>query len=406
MAYIQVIAHEHSSEAMELPLEDDLTMDLATLTSQYPNAIGLKYKAESGAWRGLKVHGTTVSHPGGDWSETIKYVVTYNMENKRKADNPEADYRPKRSNLLEKPTDLVVLNMPYDVNEEKMREYFERYGELSFIQLKKKSDGTSRGYGFVRYIEMDDQRKCLDEMPHRMDDRILEVKIPQSKAAGFEDVVQFTSGAQRLSRRIHVSNVTARITRKDLQEYFEKFGPVTDVFMPKETETRKNPMFAFVTFDNENDARTLVESSKPHMVHGDTLNVAFASPIVKDSGPKKPADEVFQEIIENFITQAYAGKLGGEKPRSRSEAKGLAMGFMKRYLEIQGGPTSGSYSSGGYDDHRNGRVDDRYRHQDIRPQETLSSGWGGNAAMAGYGLPTSFATSGTSNMSDRYPPRW
>ena len=38
-----------------------------------------------------------------------------------------------------------------------MREYFERYGELSFIQLKKKSDGTSRGYGFVRYIEMDDQ---------------------------------------------------------------------------------------------------------------------------------------------------------------------------------------------------------------------------------------------------------
>ena len=30
------------------------------------------------------------------------------------ADNPEADYRPKRSNLLEKPTDLVVLNMPYD----------------------------------------------------------------------------------------------------------------------------------------------------------------------------------------------------------------------------------------------------------------------------------------------------
>ena len=86
MSYIQVVKDEKSETPMELPLEDDFTMDLATLTSQFPNAIGLKYKAESGAWRGLKVNGTTVSHPGDDWSETIKYVVTYNAENKRKGE--------------------------------------------------------------------------------------------------------------------------------------------------------------------------------------------------------------------------------------------------------------------------------------------------------------------------------
>ena len=84
MSYIQVVSHENSDSAMELPLEDDLTMDMATLTSQFPNAIGLKYKAESGAWRGLKVNGSTISHPGGAWSEYVKYVVTYNTANKRK----------------------------------------------------------------------------------------------------------------------------------------------------------------------------------------------------------------------------------------------------------------------------------------------------------------------------------
>lgn len=389
---------------MELPLEDDFTMDLATLTSQFPNAIGLKYKAESGAWRGLKVNGTTVSHPGDDWSETIKYVVTYNAENKRKADDHEADARPKRSAVLTRPTDLVVLNMPYDVNEEDMRTFFEKFGALSFIQLKKKADGTSRGYGFIRYVEMDDQKKCLGEI-HRMDERTLEVKIPQSKAAGFEDVVQYTSGAQRLCRRIHVGNVTKRITRKDLEEYFGNFGPITDVFMPKETEARKTPMFAFVTFDDENDARSLVESSKPHMVKGDTLNVAFASPIQKDSGPRKPAEEAFNETIDQFIGQSWAGKLTGEKPRSRSEALGIAMALMKRWLEIHGGS-----SSSGYDDQRNGRGGHGHDHghdQDRYRQQEPSTGASGWHAVPSYGLPTSFAgtdfTSGRT--SDGYP-RW
>ena len=70
---------------------------------------------------------------------------------------------------------------------------------------------------------------------HKMGDRTLEVKIPQSKAAGFDDVID-SSGGQRLSRRIHVSNITTRIGRRDIEDYFSQFGPITDVFIPKETE--------------------------------------------------------------------------------------------------------------------------------------------------------------------------
>ena len=87
MAYIQVVKYEHSDDVMELPLENDNTLDMATLTSQYPNAIGLKFKAETGAWRGLKVNGATISHPGGNWSESTKYVVTYNVDTADNGDN-------------------------------------------------------------------------------------------------------------------------------------------------------------------------------------------------------------------------------------------------------------------------------------------------------------------------------
>ena len=38
-----------------------------------------------------------------------------------------------------------------------MRTYFEKFGELTFSQLKKKADGSSRGYGFIRFKDIADQ---------------------------------------------------------------------------------------------------------------------------------------------------------------------------------------------------------------------------------------------------------
>ena len=49
MSYVQVCKYEHSKDGVELPLESDGTLHMATVTSQFPDAIGLKFKAESGA---------------------------------------------------------------------------------------------------------------------------------------------------------------------------------------------------------------------------------------------------------------------------------------------------------------------------------------------------------------------
>ena len=86
MSYIQVVKFEHAKDGMELPLEDDNTLDMATLTSQFPNAIGLKFKAESGAWRALKVNACIISPPADGWSDSVKYVVTYKDDHKRKGE--------------------------------------------------------------------------------------------------------------------------------------------------------------------------------------------------------------------------------------------------------------------------------------------------------------------------------
>ena len=77
MAYIAVVENE-GEEMVELPLEEDGTLSLGTLSCQFPGACGLKYRSpETGAWRGLRVTNGVVSQLNNDWSGNHCYVVVY-----------------------------------------------------------------------------------------------------------------------------------------------------------------------------------------------------------------------------------------------------------------------------------------------------------------------------------------
>lgn len=71
---------------------------------------------------------------------TIKYIesaFTIIVENKRKIDdnveNPTA--KTKRLETKLKCSDLVVLNIPYTYDEQKLKEYFGQFGELLMLQV-------------------------------------------------------------------------------------------------------------------------------------------------------------------------------------------------------------------------------------------------------------------------------
>ena len=51
--YIKVCPEE-GDEVMELPKEDDGSLHLRTLTTNFPGAVGLKYKGPTGVWRAIK----------------------------------------------------------------------------------------------------------------------------------------------------------------------------------------------------------------------------------------------------------------------------------------------------------------------------------------------------------------
>lgn len=64
--------------------------------------------------------------------------------------------------------------------------------------------------------------------------------------------------------RVFVKNCPDNINRADLRNYFQQFGLVTDVYIPKDKITGEQKKFAFVTFANVDSARSAISFGDVH----------------------------------------------------------------------------------------------------------------------------------------------
>ena len=129
---------------------------------------------------------------------------------------------------------FIQIGLPWKTTEDDVREYFEEYGPLTMVQLKTKGSGQSKGFAFIRFKDLEIQEKVLLTR-HMIQERWCDVKVPESQ--------ELKTAKANASCKIFVARLSEIITAEDLKEHFEKFGPVTDVYIPKPFRS-----FAFITF--------------------------------------------------------------------------------------------------------------------------------------------------------------
>jgi len=264
--FIQV-AEEFNDEPIELPLEEDGTLLLSTLQGQFPGACGLKYRnPENKAIRGIRLNDSRLHSPNNGWdSQTIYYCVFPKesvSENKRKSDDVIENVSKSKVSKCQsnKCTDLIVLGLAWKTGEQGLREYFETFGEVLMVQVKKDSKGQSKGFGFVRFSSYETQLRVLGQR-HHIDGRWCEVKVPNSKEGS----------VQQVPCKVFVGRCTEDLTQDDLRDYFSIFGEVTDVFIPKPFRA-----FSFVTFLDPEIAQGLC--GEDHIIKGVSVHVSNAAP--------------------------------------------------------------------------------------------------------------------------------
>jgi len=257
-SFVRVAEREDSTMVMELPKEEDGSLLLSTVTGQFPDAVGLKYRSASGAWRGIRISDKVLDPPSCGWNDTL-YVVTLQRSEsgKRKAeDGAEEIRRPKsskrESELLE---DIIVLGLPFRCTSEDLKDYFSNEcGELAFHEVKfDRNTGKARGFGFIRFKTVEGARKALNGH-HRMMGRMLEVKLSKKKETPM---------------KLFVGRIPHGVTQEELKNYFLEFGEISDTYIPPPFRG-----FGFVTFVSSENARLALRLN--HKIKGACLNVCVA----------------------------------------------------------------------------------------------------------------------------------
>ncbi|KAK9715096.1 hypothetical protein RND81_06G143500 [Saponaria officinalis] len=186
------------------------------------------------------------------------------------------------------PGKLFVGGISWDTNEDRLREYFQTFGEVvEAVIMKDRATGRARGFGFVIYADPAVAERVVRQK-HMIDGRTVEAK----KAVPRDD--QHMVGRNHSSpiaspvrtKKIFVGGLASTVTEGDFKRYFDQFGNITDVVVMYDHNTQRPRGFGFITFDSEEAVeRALINNF--HELHGKKVEVKRAVPKELSPGPSR-----------------------------------------------------------------------------------------------------------------------
>ncbi|KAL9240283.1 hypothetical protein vseg_014521 [Gypsophila vaccaria] len=185
---------------------------------------------------------------------------------------------------------VFVGGISWETTEEKMKEYFGKYGEVTEANIMRdKISGKPRGFGFVLFSDPSVLHSLL------LDTHILDGRSVEAKRAMSREDQQNTArngnnngarnggtGGNVRTKKIFVGGLPASLTDEAFRQYFEGFGHVTDVVIMIDQNTQRPRGFGFISFDSEDAVDRVLESTF-HDLDGKQVEVKRALP--KDANP-------------------------------------------------------------------------------------------------------------------------
>ncbi|KAF8109257.1 hypothetical protein N665_0099s0009 [Sinapis alba] len=238
---------------------------------------------------------------------------------------------------------LFVGGISWETDEEKLREHFSSYGDVSqAIVMRDKLTGRPRGFGFVIFSDPSVLDRVLQDK-HHIDAREVDVKKAMSReeqqvsgrTGNFNASRSSGGDAYNKTKKIFVGGLPPTLTDEEFRQYFEVYGPVADVVIMHDQTTSRPRGFGFVSFDSE-DAVDLVLQKNFHDLNGKQVEVKRALPKDANTG---------------FAGRAMGGVggSGGYQGYGGNESSFEGRVEFNRYMQPQNhGNDVPSYGSSGY----------------------------------------------------------
>ncbi|CAL4983081.1 unnamed protein product [Urochloa decumbens] len=183
---------------------------------------------------------------------------------------------------------LFIGGISWDTNEDRLREYFDKYGEVvEAVIMRDRATGRARGFGFIVFADPAVAEQVIMEK-HMIDGRMVEAKkaVPRDDQHALSKSGGSAHGSPGPSRtkKIFVGGLASTVTEADFRKYFEQFGTITDVVVMYDHNTQRPRGFGFITYDSE-DAVDKALFKTFHELNGKMVEVKRAVPKELSPGP-------------------------------------------------------------------------------------------------------------------------
>ncbi|CAL1574892.1 unnamed protein product [Knipowitschia caucasica] len=178
-------------------------------------------------------------------------------------------------------TNVYIKNFGDDMEDDRLKEMFDKYGKILSVKVMTDPSGKSRGFGFVSYEKHEDANKAVEEMNGtEFNGKTVFVGRAQKKMERqaelkrkFEMLKQ-----ERISRyqgvNLYIKNLDDTIDDEKLRKEFSPFGSITSAKVMLEEGRSKG--FGFVCFSSPEEATKAVTEMNGRIVGTKPLYVALA----------------------------------------------------------------------------------------------------------------------------------
>jgi len=211
-------------------------------------------------------------------------------------------------------TNVFVKNFGEEIDDEKLKEMFEKFGPLTSYVVMKDDAGSPRGFGFVAFEHPEDAEKAVDalndtDLPNG---RKLFVGRAQKKAERQSELKRKYEAMkmERMQRyqgvNLYVKNLDDTVTDDKLREAFSKHGVITSAKVMTD-ETGRSKGFGFVCFSNPDEATRAVTEMNGNILISKPLYVALAQR--KEDRKAHLASQYMQRLTSIRLQGAGIGQM-------------------------------------------------------------------------------------------------
>ncbi len=137
----------------------------------------IKFTSQESQNKGLQFNGSQMN------GRTIIVEPTRSQSQSRPA-NAFPHAQQNTSNKITEAANVIIRNLAFTVNEEKLRSMFSSCGDIKAIRIMLNEEGRSKGFGFVDFFDVQSARNAVAKNAQRLDGRPMNIEYSLPRVPG------------------------------------------------------------------------------------------------------------------------------------------------------------------------------------------------------------------------------